>query len=67
MNKLEGYIKIDKEMKTNKCSFPKCKKKVVGATVFTEKIKGLNVDNYHFWCKEHHKKVLEGKDESWDS
>jgi hypothetical protein len=58
-NKLEGFLEIDDETAT--CSFPDCKEKVVGSTVFTDKIKGLNVDKYHFWCKKHYEEVLSGR------
>jgi len=55
-NKLEGFIEMDDD-KIN-CSMPNCKERVVASTVFTEKIKGLNVDKYHFWCKKHYKRVV---------
>lgn len=58
-NKLEGFIEIDDEKE--KCSVPKCKEKVVGSTMFVDKIKGLNVEKYHFWCKKHYEDVLAGK------
>lgn len=56
MAKFEGAIVIDDEKES--CSRKGCKEKVVGATVVESKIKGLTVDEYHYWCKKHYIEVI---------
>jgi len=56
---LEGFISIKKE---TICSFPKCKNKPIVSTIFDDKVKGLEVEKIHFWCKKHYKQLKEGKE-----
>lgn len=60
-NKFEGFIDLGEINVPKVCCIPNCKEKVVGSTVFTEKVKGLNVDKIHLWCKKHYEEVLDGK------